>query len=84
MNTTIKFLDTDFTYGIVKLMVGLRQIEITLKEYRALRDIANDYHSGLDFITTATNGTLFKYIPNNAYGNIGKVFNKMVEKIINK
>lgn len=84
MKTTIKFLDTDFTYGIVVLMVGIRQVEISLNEYRMLREIANDYHSGLDFITKATNGTLFKFIPENAYGSTGYACNRLVEKIINK
>lgn len=84
MKTTIKFLDTDFTYGIVVLMVGIRQVEISLNEYRMLREIANDYHSGLDFITKATNGTLFKFIPENAYGASGRAYNNIVEQIINK
>lgn len=84
MKTTIKFLDTDFTKGIVTLMVGIRQVEISSSKYRMLREIANDYHSGLDFITKATNGTLFKFIPENAYGSTGYACNRLVERIINK
>ena len=69
MRTTIKFLDADLTNGKTMLMVGIKQVTISSQEYRTLRSIANDWQSGLCFVSNVTNGTLFKFIPENAYGS---------------
>ena len=84
MKTTIKFLDADLVNGKTMLMVGIKQVTISSQEYRTLRSIANDWQSGLSFISTATNGTLMKYIPENAYSASGAAYNKIIERIINK
>ena len=83
MKTTIKFLDADLINGKTILMIGIKQKTIDSEDYRVLRAIANDWHSGLDFIFTATNGTLFKFVPENAIGMDGRACNTIVEKIIN-
>lgn len=84
MKTTIKFLDADLINGKVILMVGLKQVTISSQEYRTLRSIANDWQSGLSFVSNVTNGTLFKFTPENAYGASGRACNNIVEQIINK
>ena len=84
MKTTIKFLDADLINGKVLLMIGIRQVTISAEDYRTLRSIACDWHSGLDFISTAKNGTFFKFIPKNAIGIEGQALNNIIEKIINK
>ena len=63
MKATIKFLDADLVNGKTMLMVGIKQVTISSEEYRMLRSIANDWHSGLCFVSNVTNGTLFKFIP---------------------
>lgn len=82
--TTIKFLDADLVNSKTVLMVGIKQVTISSEEYRMLRSIANDWYSGLSFVSNATNGTLFKFIPDNAYGVPGRTCNNIVERIINK
>lgn len=84
MKATIKFLDADLENNKTMLMVGIKQVTISSEEYRMLRSIANDWHSGLSFVSNATNGTLFKFIPENAYGVSGRACNNIVERIINK
>lgn len=84
MKTTIKFLGADLVNGKTMLMVGIKQVTITSEEYRTLRSIAQDWQSGLSFEPNATNGTMFKYIPENAYGVSGRACNNIVERIINK
>ena len=84
MATTIKFLDADLVNGKTMLMVGIKQVTISSEEYRMLRSIANDWHSGLCFVSNVTNGTLFKFIPESAYGVSGRACNSIVERIINK
>ena len=84
MRTTIKFLDADLVNGKTMLMVGIKQVTISSQEYRTLRSIANDWQSGLCFVSNVTNGTLFKFIPENAYGASGRAYNNIVERIINK
>ena len=84
MKTTIKFLDADLINGKVVLMVGLKRVTISSQEYRMLRELANDYHCGLDFVPKHSNGTLFKFISENAYGASGRACNNIVEQIINK
>ncbi len=84
MKATIKFLDADLVNGKTMLMVGIKQVTVSSEEYRTLRSIANDWQSGLSFISNATNGTLFKFIPENAYGLTGRACNRIVERIINK
>lgn len=84
MATTIKFLDADLVNGKTMLMVGIKQITISSEDYRMLRSIANDWTSGLSFVSNATNGTLFKFTPENAYGMSGRACNNIVEQIINK
>lgn len=84
MKTTIKFLDADLINWKALLMIGINQVTISSEDYRTLRSIACDWHSGLEFISTATNGTLFKFIPENAIGMEGRACNSIVERIINK
>ena len=84
MITTIKFLDADLVNGKTMLMVGIKQVTISSEEYRMLRSIANDWQSGLSFVSNVTNGTLFKFISENAYGVYGRACNRIVERIINK
>ena len=84
MKTTIKFLDADLVNGKTMLMVGIKQVTISSQEYRTLRSIANDWQSGLSFVSNVTNGTLFKFIAENAYGSAGRACNNIVERIINK
>lgn len=84
MKTTIKFLDADLVNGKTMLMVGIKQVTISSEDYRMLRSIASDWQSGLSFISNVTNGTMFKYIPENAYGVSGRAYNSIVERIINK
>ena len=84
MKTTIKFLDADLVNNKTMLMVGIKQVTISSEEYRMLRSIANDWQSGLSFVSNVTNGTLFKFIPENAYGVSGRACNRIVERIINK
>lgn len=84
MKATIKFLDADLVNGKTMLMVGIKQVTISSDEYRMLRCIANDWQSGLCFVSNVTNGTLFKFMPENAYGASGRACNNIVEQIINK
>ena len=84
MATTIKFLDADLVNGKTMLMVGIKQVTISSEECRMLRNIANGWQSGLCFVSNVTNGTLFKFIPENAYGAPGRACNRIVDRIINK
>lgn len=83
-STTIKFLDADLVNSKTTLMVGIKQITISSEDYRMLRSIANYWYSGLQFVSNATNGTLFKFMPESAYGVSGRACNSIVERIINK
>ena len=84
MKTTINFLDANLVNGKTMLMVGIKQVTISSEEYITLRKIANDWQSGLSFVSNVTNGTMFKFIPENAYGASGRACNRIVERIINK
>ena len=82
--TTIKFLGADLVNSKTTLMVGIKQVTISSEDYIMLRSIANDWHSGLSFVSNVTNGTLFKFMPESYYGASGRACNNIVERIINK
>lgn len=79
MKTIIKFLDADLVNDITYLMVGIKQIEISGQEYRALVGYSNDWRSGLE-----KKGTTFKFIENNAMRAEGRASARNIKRIINK
>ena len=79
MKATLRFLDLNITKGIVTMMVGIKQVEITMNEYQALKIEASDYRSGLERV-----GNAFKFISTNAMFCEGRASVRYITKMINR
>lgn len=77
MKTIINFIDADLVNGIVYLMVGHKDIELTVEKYRELVGYSQKWNSGLE-----KKGTTFKFIEKNATRVDGLAMARNIKKIL--